>query len=98
MTAPAVEARDLTVRFGDFTAVDDVTFRVAPGEIFGFLGANGAGKTTTIRVLCGLLDAGFDGFIRVGSLRKMDVRVLPHRCARRPPPYCRPGHAVAGLR
>ena len=51
----AVEAEGLTVRFGDFTAVDDVSFRVSPGEIFGFLGANGAGKTTTIRVLCGLL-------------------------------------------
>jgi len=56
MSGPwAVEAAGLTVRFGDFTAVDDVSFRVAPGEIFGFLGANGAGKTTTIRVLCGLL-------------------------------------------
>jgi ABC-2 type transport system ATP-binding protein len=51
----AVEAEGLTVRFGEFTAVDDVSFRVAPGEVFGFLGANGAGKTTTIRVLCGLL-------------------------------------------
>ena len=51
----AVEAEGLTVRFGAFTAVDDVSFRVPPGEIFGFLGANGAGKTTTIRVLCGLL-------------------------------------------
>jgi ABC-2 type transport system ATP-binding protein len=52
----AVVAEHLTVRFGDFTAVDDVSFRVAPGEIFGFLGANGAGKTTTIRALCGLLE------------------------------------------
>jgi len=51
----AVEVRNLTVRFGDFTAVDDISFSVKPGEIFGFLGANGAGKTTTIRVLCGLL-------------------------------------------
>ncbi len=51
----AVDADGLTVRFGDFTAVDRVSFSVAPGEIFGFLGANGAGKTTTIRVLCGLL-------------------------------------------
>lgn len=51
----AVEVENLTVRFGEFKAVDDVTFSVAPGEIFGFLGANGAGKTTTIRVLCGLL-------------------------------------------
>jgi ABC-2 type transport system ATP-binding protein len=51
----AVEATDLTVRFGAFTAVDHISFAVEPGEIFGFLGANGAGKTTTIRVLCGLL-------------------------------------------
>jgi ABC-2 type transport system ATP-binding protein len=51
----AVEVRDLTVRFGSFTAVDQVSFSVKRGEIFGFLGANGAGKTTTIRVLCGLL-------------------------------------------
>jgi len=52
---PAVEARELTMKFGAFTAVDRVSFRVARGEIFGFLGANGAGKTTTIRILCGLL-------------------------------------------
>ncbi|MFA5138450.1 MAG: ATP-binding cassette domain-containing protein [Elusimicrobiota bacterium] len=51
----AVEVSDLTVRFGDFTAVDRVSFTVGKGEIFGFLGANGAGKTTTLRVLCGLL-------------------------------------------
>lgn len=50
-----VEVKKLTVRFGDFTAVNDVSFSVRQGEIFGFLGANGAGKTTTIRVLCGLL-------------------------------------------
>ncbi len=52
---PAVEVRDLTKRFGDFTAVDRVGFTVAPGEIFGFLGPNGAGKTTTIRMLTGIL-------------------------------------------
>ncbi len=51
----SVEARNLTIRFGSFTAVDRVSFAVSPGEIFGFLGANGAGKTTTIRTLCGLL-------------------------------------------
>ncbi len=51
----AVETRDLTVMFGEFTAVKKVSFSVNRGEIFGFLGANGAGKTTTIRVLCGLL-------------------------------------------
>ncbi|MBL0058946.1 MAG: ABC transporter ATP-binding protein [Elusimicrobia bacterium] len=63
----AVEALDLTVRFGDFTAVDGVTFDVAPGEIFGFLGANGAGKTTTIRVLTGLLPP-TSGGVRVAGL------------------------------
>lgn len=56
----AVDVQDLTVKFGDFTAVNNITFNVSRGEIFGFLGANGAGKTTTIRVLCGLIipDAG----------------------------------------
>lgn len=52
-----VDVCNLYVIFGDFYAVRDVSFHVAPGEIFGFLGANGAGKTTTIRVLCGLLPA-----------------------------------------
>ncbi len=51
----AVEVRDLSVRFGDFYAVNRISFNVRRGETFGFLGANGAGKTTTIRVLCGLL-------------------------------------------
>jgi ABC-2 type transport system ATP-binding protein len=52
---PVIEVRDLTRRFGDFTAVDRVTFDVLEGEILGYLGANGAGKSTTIRMLCGLL-------------------------------------------
>jgi ABC-2 type transport system ATP-binding protein len=51
----AIEVRGLTRRFGAFTAVDDVTFSVADGEVFGFLGANGAGKTTAIKMLIGLL-------------------------------------------
>jgi ABC-2 type transport system ATP-binding protein len=51
----AIVVKDLTRRFGSFVAVDKVTFDVAEGEIFGFLGANGAGKSTTIRMLCGLL-------------------------------------------
>jgi ABC-2 type transport system ATP-binding protein len=51
----AISVRGLTRRFGDFVAVDGVTFDVAAGEIFGFLGSNGAGKSTTIRMLCGLL-------------------------------------------
>ena len=52
----AIIVNDLTRRFGDFIAVDHLTFDVRPGEIFGFLGANGAGKSTTIRMLCGLLE------------------------------------------
>jgi ribosome-dependent ATPase len=51
----AIEARDLTMRFGDFTAVDHVNFRIHRGEIFGFLGSNGSGKTTTMKMLTGLL-------------------------------------------
>ncbi|WP_144729596.1 ribosome-associated ATPase/putative transporter RbbA [Extensimonas perlucida] len=51
----AIEARDLTMRFGDFTAVDHVNFRIRRGEIFGFLGSNGCGKTTTMKMLTGLL-------------------------------------------
>lgn len=66
--AMSVEVAGLTKMFGDFAAVDHVSFSVEKGEIFGFLGANGAGKTTTIRMLCGLLEpsegtgrvAGFD--------------------------------------
>ncbi|HUO29486.1 MAG TPA: ABC transporter ATP-binding protein [Bryobacteraceae bacterium] len=65
---PALEIRDLVKKFGDFVAVDHVTFQVSKGEIFGFLGPNGAGKSTVIRMLCGLLTptagygavAGFD--------------------------------------
>jgi len=51
----AVEVEHLAKRFGDFTAVDDVTFHIPAGEIFGLLGPNGAGKTTIIRMLCGIL-------------------------------------------
>ena len=53
----AIEAQNLTMRFGDFTAVDDVSFRIGRGEIFGFLGSNGCGKTTTMKMLTGLLPA-----------------------------------------
>lgn len=52
----AIDARALTRRFGDFTAVDAITFDVQQGEVFGFLGANGAGKTTAMRMLIGLLE------------------------------------------
>ena len=67
MTASAIEVRHLTRRFGAFTAVDDVSFDVARGEIFGFLGSNGAGKSTTIRMLCGLL-APSSGSATVGGV------------------------------
>ncbi len=50
-----IETRDLTKKFGSFTAVDSISFEVQQGEIFGFLGANGAGKTTAMRMLCGLI-------------------------------------------
>ncbi len=54
MNDTVISVRDLTKRFGDFTAVDRISFDVRRGEIFGFLGANGAGKTTAMRMLCGL--------------------------------------------
>lgn len=56
-TEPAIVAKDLTRRFGDFTAVDRVSFEIQRGEIFGFLGSNGCGKTTTMKMLTGLLPA-----------------------------------------
>src|SRR5437660_1501035 len=51
-----IECENLTRRFGHFTAVDHVSFKVAKGAIFGFLGPNGSGKSTVIRMLCGLLE------------------------------------------
>ena len=62
----AIEVRDLTKRFGSFTAVDRITFSVASGEVFGFLGANGAGKTTAMRILVGAL-APTEGEARVAG-------------------------------
>jgi ABC-2 type transport system ATP-binding protein len=55
VAAPAISAEHLVRRFGDFTAVNDISFRVEKGEIFGFLGPNGSGKTTIIKMLTGLL-------------------------------------------
>jgi len=74
----AVDVHNLTKHFGDFTAVDGVTFNIRSGEIFGFLGPNGAGKTTTIRILLGLLHPtsgsatvlGFDVERQPESIRK----------------------------
>lgn len=64
---PVIEVRDLTRRFGDFTAVDRVSFHVQAGEIMGFLGPNGAGKTTTIKMILGLLR------ISAGSVRVLGL-------------------------
>lgn len=77
MTVP-IEVRKLTKRFGDFTAVNSITFDVRAGEVFGFLGANGAGKTTAIKMLIGLLSpssgsasvAGFDVLTQADEVRR----------------------------
>ncbi len=74
---PVIIARNLTKRFGAFTAVNSISFDVMPGEIFGFLGANGAGKTTAMKMLSGLLVptagearvAGFDVFTQAESIK-----------------------------
>jgi lipooligosaccharide transport system ATP-binding protein len=67
MTPPLVDARHLTKRFGDFTAVDDVSFEVRPGEAFGFLGPNGAGKSSTMRMIAAVSPV-TEGFLRVMGL------------------------------
>ncbi len=64
--AIAIDVRELTRRFGPLTAVDGVSFQIAYGEIFGFLGANGSGKSTTLRMLCGIL-ASTSGRATVGG-------------------------------
>lgn len=71
----AIEVKNLTKRFGRFTAVDDVSFTVRQGEIFGFLGANGAGKSTTIRMLCALLSS-TSGTATVGGY---DINAQPEK-------------------
>jgi ABC-2 type transport system ATP-binding protein len=75
----AIVVNDLTRKFGDFVAVDHLTFDVRQGEIFGFLGANGAGKSTTIRMLCGLLEP-TSGAAVVGGV---DVKSDPEGVKRR---------------
>lgn len=69
----AIEALNLVRRFGEFAAVDGVSFAVSEGEIFGFLGPNGAGKSTTIKMLCGIL-APTSGELWVGGI---DVKAFP---------------------
>ena len=62
-----IQVQNLTKKYGDFTAVDDISLEVQPGEVFGFLGPNGAGKTTTIRVMAGL-SLPTSGTIRIGGI------------------------------
>lgn len=78
MNKKAIQVENLTRKFGDFTAVDNISFEVDKGEIFGFLGANGAGKTTAIKMLTGLLTptsgsasiAGNDVYSRAEEIKK----------------------------
>ena len=78
MSETVIKATKLTKRFGEFVAVDEISFEVHKGEIFGFLGANGAGKTTAMRMLCGLsfptsgeaTVAGFDVFNQPEEIKK----------------------------
>lgn len=78
MNEPVIKTENLTKRFGDFIAANEITFEVEKGEIFGFLGANGAGKTTAMRMLCGLSTpssgsatiAGFDVYKQTEQIKK----------------------------
>lgn len=78
MNKTVIHTEGLTKRFGNFTAVDAISFDVQAGEIFGFLGANGAGKTTAMKILCGLLSptegeasvAGFDVYKQAEEIKK----------------------------
>lgn len=78
MQETVIKTEKLTKRFGDFIAVNEISFEVYKGEIFGFLGANGAGKTTAMRILCGLsiptsgqaTIAGFDVFKKTEEIKK----------------------------
>jgi ABC-2 type transport system ATP-binding protein len=73
MSSPVIEVRNLTKRFGDFTAVDGISFDIGPGEILGVLGPNGAGKTTTIQMLLALITP------TAGSIRMFGLDLATHR-------------------
>ena len=80
LTMNSITVNSLTKIFGTFTAVDNISFNVEKGEIFGFLGANGAGKTTTIRMLCGILapssgDALVGGYSIMKEANKVKTRI-----------------------
>jgi len=72
-SSPIVEVKNLTKRFGEFTAVDGISFDIQPGEILGLLGPNGAGKTTTIQMLLGLVTP------TAGSIRMFGLDLATHR-------------------
>ncbi|MBF0468553.1 MAG: ABC transporter ATP-binding protein [Desulfamplus sp.] len=75
----AVTVENLTRRFGDFTAVNNISFNVPRGQIFGFLGPNGAGKSTTIRMLCGLLEpTEGDGTVAGFNVKKQSEEIKQH--------------------
>ena len=73
MTTPVLQVSHLRKQFGDFTAVDDVSFVIRPGEILGLLGPNGAGKTTTIQMLLGLITP------TAGSIQVFGMDLATHR-------------------
>ena len=73
MPKPILEVRNLTKKFGDFTAVDDISFQIHEGEILGLLGPNGAGKTTTIHMLLGLITPS------AGSIHMFGLDLAKHR-------------------
>ncbi len=84
-----IDAENLTRKFGDLTAVDNLTFHINEGEVFGFLGPNGAGKTTTMRILSCLISktsgdvriAGYDISDKQESLKDPeDHRITPREC------------------
>jgi len=79
MNNTIIQVQHLVIAFGDFKAVNDISFEVARGEIFGFLGANGAGKTTTIRTLCGILNPTSGKVLVNGTDVAANISVLkPH--------------------
>jgi len=73
MTFPVLQVTNLSKRFGEFAAVDDISFAIKPGEILGLLGPNGAGKTTTIQMLLGLVTP------TAGSISMFGLNLLTHR-------------------